>query len=177
MFSLVSQACVSSLEHQSDAPEAPFSCLDQEPVSRADFPGKRVLELWPLLSRSGGVCDAFGACTSSDGSATIRQQLHSLRPLIQSSEQSRTIQTKLLEILTEETIRTLRADVGEEASETVTEHEDSHHGAAPRHGAVSSRRRVRLRQFVEHLMSCSSSATPAFPLEHRALCTVATRKI
>ena len=60
--SLVLQTCVSLLEHQSDAPETPVSCVDQDSVSlavcnsvsRADFLGKRVIELWPNLFGSVG---------------------------------------------------------------------------------------------------------------------------
>ena len=68
--------------------------------------------------------------------------LKPLLPLIQSSEQSPTIPAKPLEILAEEAIRTVRADGGEEESETDTEHEDSHQGAQLCRGAVSCRRRV-----------------------------------
>ena len=53
------------------------------------------------------------------------------------------VPTKPLKILAEEAIRTVRADRGEEESETVTEHKDGHQDAAPRLGAVSFRRRAR----------------------------------
>ena len=82
-----------------------------------------------------------------------------------------------LEILAEEVIRTIRADGGEEESETDEEHEDSLEGTAQRPGVVSCRRRARLRQVVGHLMSFSSSATSASLLEHHALRTLATRRL
>ena len=72
---------------------------------------------------------------------------------------------------------TIRSDGGEEEYETDSENEDSHQGAAPRPAVVSCRRRVRLRQVVGHQMSCSSSATSASLLEHRALRALATRKL
>ena len=102
-----------------------------------------------------------------------------LKPLpltIQSSQQNTMIPPKPLEILSEEAIRTVHADGREEESEAVTEHEDSHQDVAPRRGAMSCRRRAQLR-LDGHLMSCSSSATSATLLEHRALRTLATRKL
>ena len=50
VMSLVPQACVSLLEHQSDVPETPVSCVDQDSmsatacnsVSRAGFSGKAI---------------------------------------------------------------------------------------------------------------------------------------
>ena len=98
-------------------------------------------------------------------------------PPIQSSEQCPTIPAKPLEILAEEAIRTIRADGGKEETEMDTEHEDSHPVAAPRPGAMSCRRRGRFHQVVGHLMGCSSSASSASLLEHRALRTLATRKL
>ena len=60
-------------------------------------------------------------------------------------------------------------------SETDTE-EDTHQGTAQGPDVASCRRRARLRQVDGHLMSCSSSATSASLLEHRALRTLATKK-
>ena len=62
---------MSVLEHQSDVPEAPVSCVNQDSVlatvydtvSRADFSGKRVLELLPILLCSLDVSEAFGCCS------------------------------------------------------------------------------------------------------------------
>ena len=48
---------------------------------------------------------------------------------------------------------------------------------APRRGAVSCRRRGRLLRVHGQLVSCSSSAMSAFPLEDRVLRTLDTRKL
>ena len=133
-------------------------------VSRADFSAKRVLESWPILFGSVDVSEALGCCSDPGDSSTIQHHrrclpnipipagiprpklqqplsrvcvLKPLPPLILSTEQGPTIPAKPLEILAEEAIRTIRADGGEEQSETDTEHEDSHQGAAPRSGVVS----------------------------------------
>ena len=81
------------------------------------------------------------------------------------------VPTKRLEILTEEAIRTFHADGGEEESERSQQREQS-----SRCG-TTSRRRVTsaMSSVVGHLMSCSSSATSASLLEHRALRTLAVR--
>ena len=78
---LVTQICLSLLEHQSDRTEAPVSCVDQlsvfatvcNSVSRAVFSGERVLELWPILFGSVDVSGAFGCCTDFGDSGTIQQ--------------------------------------------------------------------------------------------------------
>ena len=132
---MISVSRVSSLEHQSDAPETSVSCVYWDSklatvcnsLSRAGFSGKRVLELWPILFGSVDVSEAFDCCPDADDSGAIRQSSQvssakrfnscgNIRPklqqprsracvlkplllLIQSSELSPTIPTKLLEIL------------------------------------------------------------------------------
>ena len=106
-----------------------------------------MLEPWPVLFGSVDVSEAFVCCSDPDDSGTIQQPSqtapakrsnfsgnHSsevaaatlscmcpepLPLLILSSEQSPTIPTKPLEIFSEEAIRTILADGGEEESETV----------------------------------------------------------
>ena len=123
LISLVPQNSVSVLEHQSDATEAPVSCVDQ-PV---------FLIFWPILFGSVDVSEAFGCCTDSSESVVRYSNHHKRRlsnvpnpagttrpklqphsrvlvlrplPLIQPSEQSQTIPTMPLEILAEEAHRT-----------------------------------------------------------------------
>ena len=70
-----------SLVPQICATEVPVSCVDQDSVlatvcnsvSRTVFSGKRVLELWPTLSGSVDVSEAFGCCSDSGDSCTIQQ--------------------------------------------------------------------------------------------------------
>ena len=69
------------------------------------------------------------------------------------------VPTKPLEIVVKEAIRTIRADGREEESDAVTACENSHQDVASRRGALSCRRRARLRQVVGYLLSCSFSAT------------------
>ena len=180
--------------------------LNASPYAKLVSSGKQVLELWPILFRSvdffpsvrllhrfrrqwhttathhkrrlSNVPILSGITRPKVQQPCSRECVQKpLPPLIQSGLQNPMVPTKPLEILVEEATRIVRSDGGEEEPETVTEHEDSHQDAAPRRGAVSVRRRARLRQVVGHLMRCSSSATSASLLEHCALRALAKRKL
>ena len=101
-----------------------------------------------------------------------------LKPIpakILSSQQNPLVSTKPAEILAEEAIRTVHAEGREEESEAVTEHGKSRQVVAPRPGDMSCRRRGGLFRGVGLVVSCSSSAMSACPLERSAFRSLATR--